>query len=155
MAEQPPTDGRVTERLTVSQAATRLGITESAVRGRINRGTLEAERVEGTVYVLLSAEQSADSQQITGDYPGEYNALTSALEARIESLERQLEEARERDRENRRLLAAALERIPPQLEAPSEPRESPETATEGEVEPPRPGSQEGAQRPWWSRWFGG
>jgi excisionase family DNA binding protein len=155
VAEQPPTDGRVTERLTVSQAATRLGITESAVRGRINRGTLEAERVGGTVYVLLSAEQSADSQQITGDYPGEYNALTSALEARIESLERQLEEARERDRENRRLLAAALERIPPQLEAPSEPRESPETATEGEVEPPRPGSQEGAQRPWWSRWFGG
>jgi hypothetical protein len=155
VAEQPPTDGRVTERLTVSQAATRLGITESAVRGRINRGTLEAERVEGTVYVLLSAEQSADSVQITGDYPGEYNALTSALEARIESLERQIEEARERDRENRRLLAAALERIPPQLEAPSEPRESPETATEGEVEPPRPGSQEGAQRPWWSRWFGG
>jgi excisionase family DNA binding protein len=155
VAEQPPTDGRVTERLTVSQAATRLGITESAVRGRINRGTLEAERVGGTVYVLLSAEQSADSQQITGDYPGEYNALTSALEARIESLERQLEEARERDRENRRLLAAALERIPPQLEAPSESRESPETATEGEVEPPRPGSQEGAQRPWWSRWFGG
>lgn len=155
MAEQPPTDGRITERLTVSQASTRLGITESAVRGRINRGTLDAERVEGTVYVLLSAEQPADSQQITGDYPGEYNALTSALEARIESLERQLEEARERDRENRRLLAAALERIPPQLEAPSEPRESPEAATEGEVEPPRPGSQEGAQRPWWSRWFGG
>ena len=155
MAEQPPTDDRITERLTVSQAAARLGITESAVRGRINRRTLEAERVEGTVYVLLSAEQSSGSQQITGDYPGEYNALTSALEARIESLERQLEEARERDRENRRLLAAALERIPPQLEAPSEPRESPETATEGEVEPPRPGSQEGAQRPWWSRWFGG
>jgi hypothetical protein len=37
----------------------------------------------------------------------------------------------ERDRENRRLLAAALERIPPQLEAPPEPSESPETATEG------------------------
>jgi hypothetical protein len=36
----------------------------------------------------------------------------------------------ERDRENRRLLAAALERIPPQLEALPEPSESPETATE-------------------------
>jgi hypothetical protein len=154
VAEHPPTDNRIAERLTVSETAARLSITESAVRGRINRGTLRAERVEGTVYVLLSAEQLADTQQLSGDYPGEYNALTSALEARIESLERQLEEARERDRENRRLLAAALERIPPQLEAPSEPRESPETATEGEADP-RPGDLEGAQRPWWRRLFGG
>ena len=162
MAEHPPTDNRITERLTVSETAARLGITESAVRGRINRGTLRAERVEGTVYVLLSAEQLADSRQITGDYPGEYNALTSALEARIESLERQLEEARdrerlaeERDRENRRLLAAALERIPPQLEAPSE--EPPSEARESPV-PNSEGSTptlEEAPRPWWRRVFGG
>jgi len=39
----------------------------------------------------------------------------------------------ERDRENRRLLAAALERIPPQLESPPEPSESAETATDGEA----------------------
>ena len=49
----------------------------------------------------------------------------SALEARIESLERQLEAERGSSAELRRLLAAALERIPPQLEAPSEPREAP------------------------------
>jgi hypothetical protein len=153
MAEQSGADNRITERLTVSEAAARLGISEGAVRGRINRGTLEADRESGTVYVLLYGEHTADTQKTTGGYPGEYNALTSALEARIESLERQLEEARERDRENRRLLAAALERIPPQLEAPSEPRESPETATEG-VEPRPGGVQEGAERPWWSRWFG-
>jgi len=114
------------------------------------------------VYVLLSAEYSADSQRITDDYPGEYNALTSALEARIESLEHQLEAEREANRENRRLLAAALERIPPQLEAPesareapSEPRKSPETTTEGEAEPRPGGYQEGAQKPWWRRVFGG
>jgi hypothetical protein len=57
-----------------------------------------------------------------------------------------------------RLLSAALERIPPQLEAPSEPRESPQTA-EGESEraEPRPTtveSQEGVQRPWYRRVFG-
>jgi hypothetical protein len=51
--------------------------------------------------------------------------------ARVELLEQELERAHglvqsadERDRETRRLLAAALERIPPQLEAP-ETRESP------------------------------
>ena len=84
----------------------------------------------------------------------ESRALTSALESRIESLERQLEAERGSSAELRRLLAAALERIPPQLEAPSEPRESPETATEGEAEPRPAGGQEGTQRPWWSRWFG-
>jgi len=74
------------------------------------------------------------------------------MQQRIDSLERQLEEARERDRENRRLLAAALERIPPQLEAPSEPRESPETATETATGDQEEGTQ---QRPWWRRIFEG
>jgi hypothetical protein len=144
------------------EAARILGISTGAVRNRITRGTLEAERESGTVYVLLPAEHTADTQQDAGGYPGKYNALTSALEARIESLERQqellerqLEQANERDRENRRLLAAALERIPPQLEAAQEPRESPETATVEEEEQHPTGAQEGAQRPWWRRIFEG
>jgi len=99
------------------------------------------------VYVLLSAEHTADTQRDAVGYPGEYNALTSALEARIESLEQQLEAERGSSAELRRLLAAALERIPPQLEAPSESRESPETATE---------TAEGVeQRGFWARLFGG
>jgi hypothetical protein len=59
----------------------------------------------------------------------------------------------ERDRESRHLLAAALERIPPQLEALREPSESPETATEGEAmrSSATGGAQEGAQRPRWRK----
>jgi excisionase family DNA binding protein len=170
VAEHPQTNRRDAHRLTVSEAAGVLGISTGAVRNRINRGTLEAERVEGTVYVLLSSEQLADIQrapaETPADYPGEYNALTSALEARIESLERQREllerqleqanererQAEDRDRENRRLLAAALERIPAQLEAPERPPEDTETGAEAErVESPAPGQRE----PWWRRWFGG
>ena len=53
---------------------------------------------------------------------------------------------------------AALERIPPQLEAPSGERESPETVEEErERAEPRPnasGAQEGARRPWWRKMFG-
>jgi hypothetical protein len=72
----------------------------------------------------------------------------------------QLEAERQAHAEARRLLMAALERIPPQLEAPSEARESPETVEE---EPERAEShsatvesQEGVQRrSWWSRIFGG
>jgi hypothetical protein len=51
-----------------------------------------------------------------------------------------VEETGTRDRP---LLSAALERIPPQLEAPSEPRESPETATKGEAAQRRPRRRSG------------
>jgi hypothetical protein len=75
-----------------------------------------------------------------------------AVEARVELLEQELERAHERDRETRRLLAAALERIPPQLEAPAEPPQTVEQ--EPERDQPRsdaPGPQESVQRPWWRR----
>jgi hypothetical protein len=72
-------------------------------------------------------------------------------------LEEQLRQEREAHAEARRLLAAALERIPPQLEAPTapaEPRESPET-------PPDAGPNTEAfpetgreRRGFWSRLFG-
>jgi hypothetical protein len=46
------------------------------------------------------------------------NALISEMHARIEDLRTQLEAERQAHSEAGRLLAAALERIPPQLEAP-------------------------------------
>jgi hypothetical protein len=97
---------------------------------------------------------TADQSRTTIDQP---NDRTDVLIAELQDRVRSLEEA---NRENRRLLAAALERIPPQLEAPaapSEPRESPETDA-----PPRsgtPGPPEAEEptesRPWWRRMFGG
>jgi hypothetical protein len=58
-----------------------------------------------------------------------------------------------------RLLSAALERIPPQLEGPREPPEAVETVEEEpERAEPRPATaetQESVRRPWWRRWFGG
>jgi hypothetical protein len=57
-----------------------------------------------------------------------------------------------------RLLSAALECIP-QLEAPQEARESPQTVEEAperaEPNSATGGAQEGVQRPWWRRMFGG
>src|SRR5215211_6193227 len=41
---------------TVSEAARVLGITEAAVRARINRGKLESEKVENSVYVRLDSD---------------------------------------------------------------------------------------------------
>ena len=137
MAEQTPTNRRVT----VDEASDILGITPGAVRNRISRSTLPSVREGGRVFVLLP---EGEERHTTG--------LQSANDELISQLRSEIKYLREENQRKDHLLAAALERIPPQLEAPSEPRESPETAT---AEHHPGGGQEGAQRPWWSRWFGG
>jgi hypothetical protein len=85
-------------------------------------------------------------------------ALTSELRDRLRYVEGHLEAERQAHAEARRLLMAALERIPPQLEAPSEAPEAPETVEEAPEAEPRSatgGAQEDARRPWWRRVFGG
>jgi excisionase family DNA binding protein len=137
------------DRITVAEAAEVLGITRDAVYKRVERNKIRYERdADGQLYVYVEQSEASQRQGVQS----ESSALTSALEARIESLERQLEAERGSSAELRRLLAAALERIPPQLEAPERPPESPETATEEEAGP-RPQSEERVS--WWRRMFGG
>jgi predicted ArsR family transcriptional regulator len=143
-------------RTTVAEAAEILGISAEAVRGRIRRKTLPVEREGGAVYVLLEGEPqgrtTADQSRTTADQPDD---RTDALIAELQDRVRSLEEA---NRENRRIIAALTSRIPA-IEAPSEPPGRPETAEEeperAESRPATRAAQEGAQRPWWRRMFGG
>jgi hypothetical protein len=138
---------------TIPEAARILGISEEAVRGRIKRGTLKSVKVEGRTHALLDADRTRQDDDRTTDQAtrgSESSALTSALQERIDSLERQLEAERQAHAESRRIIAGLVERVP-QLEAPSEPSQSPETATEGEAERRRPEQR----APWWRRVFGG
>src|SRR5215217_4745892 len=109
-------EGRTSgNRVSVYQAAEVMGVTVDAIRKRVSRGTIPHEKDEdGRVWVLLDTDQEQSDKA----------ALISEMSDRIASLERQLESERQANSEHRRLLAAALERIPPQLEAPSEARES-------------------------------
>jgi len=127
-------------------AADVLGLTVDAVRKRVKRGTLESEKdADGRLYVFLDTDQESDHPR-------------SDTERLISTLEEQLRLEREAHAEARRLLAAALERIPA-LEAPQEPTGAAETAEEqGRAEEPRPATGEaqgGVRRPWWQRWLGG
>jgi hypothetical protein len=132
-------------RLDLREAAEALDTSVDAVRKRIARGTLESEKADGKVYVWLD----------DGAPRSDSDALMSEMRARIEDLKEQLEAERVAHSEARRIIAGLVERVP-QLEAPSEPREAAETATEGEAERPATGgAQEGAQRPWWRRIFEG
>ena len=147
------------ERLTVAQAAAALGITEGAVRSRIKRGTLETDKEGGAVFVLLGDSTSKANQPPNTGVPSDQSELIETLRDQINDLRRERDEWREQARITDRLLSAAMERIPPQLEAPQEARESPETVEEAsEGAEPRSatgGSQEGARRPWWRRMFRG
>jgi hypothetical protein len=161
VGEDPRTPGMA--RYTVPQAADILGISQGAVRNRLSRGTLRSVRDSGTVYVLLPPDMPRDAKRDVTDTPRDMSqsdspALTSELRDRLRYVEGQLEAERQAHAEARRLLMAALERIPPQLEAPSETRESSE-AVEEERERAEPrvatgGDQEGTQRPWWRRIWG-
>jgi len=149
------------QRLTVPQAAEALGVTVDAVRGRIRRGKLEAEHDAGAVYVWIDASEEGDRRR-----PSETSHRPSTDQAeRIEDLRdqvtylrEQLEQANERDRENRRIIAALTSRIPA-IEAPSDETGAPETGEEqqgrGQPRSDTVGEQEGVQRPWWRRVFGG
>jgi hypothetical protein len=126
-------------------AADVLGLTVDAVRKRVKRGTLEWERgADGRLYVFLDTDPDA----------GETRSDTDRL---ISTLEEQLRLEREAHAEARRLLAAALERIPPQLEAPTEPTGASQTPsargpnTEAPFEPER----DTERLPWWRKLFGG
>ena len=148
-------------RYTVTQAADILGISTGAVRNRLSRGTLRSVKESGTVYVLLPADIQRDAERHTIDIPGgmspsDSDALTSELRDRLRYVEGQLEAERQAHAESRRLLAAALERIPA-IEAPPEAQESPGTpsgASPNTQAPPEPETP-AEVRPWWRRMFGG
>ncbi len=153
-------------RLTVQEAAEVLGTSVDAVRMRARRGSLESEKEpDGRVYVWVDGDPSETKPGLDA----ESIALISAKDETIEELrdrarylERRLDQEREARTEERRrhdtLLAQLMTRIP-ELEAPLERRDGPESAPEvstpGEPRPAVGGAQEAAERrSWWHRWFG-
>ena len=167
------------EGTTVSGAARILGITEGAVRKRVERGKLAAEHTQdGRLMVYL--ERDTTTTETTRDRPRQSRDTSEAddryirsLEEQVQYLRSQLEQEREARTEERRRqdtvvaqLARANEeqaRTIRELEAPPGPpdeRESPQTVGEApdraEPQPATGGAQEGVQRrPWWRRVFGG
>ena len=143
------------DRVTVQEAAQRLGISESGVRKRVTRGTLEHDKApDGRVYVYLDASrQGVDDVQDVGVGPNS-TALISHLEDEISYLR---EESRRKDEIimqqalTMRQLTAGEPQEPPQSPTP------PPEASEGTTpQPEREAAEEPAQpRPWWRRIFGG
>jgi excisionase family DNA binding protein len=153
-------------RVTVDEAAKLLGTSANALRKRIERGTIQSEKVDGVRYVLLSdSDMPRHACDASDDMPNDSAApshdsatgmstFVESLEDQVDYLRRQLEVWQEEARRKDHIIAALAERIPA-IEAAPEPRESPVTPGEhhgnGAVHP-----EEGeAKKPsWWRRFFG-
>jgi hypothetical protein len=149
----------MSQRHTVKEAAEVLGTTVDAVRGRIRRGTLDSVKLDGVVYVLLdttnreqqsdqSETDEGDGRHLTGDQAGlaaDQSELVGELRGQIDWLRREVER-------KDTIIMSLTQRIP-ELEAPPEQRDAPETAS------PRSGmgiAQEPAERrSWLYRFFFG
>jgi hypothetical protein len=164
-------------KVTVQEAAEALDTSVDAIRQRIKRGKLPRAEPDdpddNRVYVWLDGDHAETRHHVEGEVSANLGALVESLQDQVEYLREHLDREREANRENRRLLAAALDRIPPQLQleaAPSEPPGTPETAAEGPLraKQPRPGAEEEARedsqrqqepvekrRSWWQRMLGG
>ncbi len=157
VSQDGPRDGpgRGPIRLSVPQAAERLGITQDAVRKRIKRGYIEWEKDEdGRLYVWVDPTETVKETSSETSSETSKDVDDAVLLDYVETLKERIRHLEEESRRKDHLLAAALERIPA-LEAPpdtpSEPQESHVSASEEERKgtgPPETG------RPWWRRIFG-
>jgi len=141
--------------LTLRDAAQVLGISKEAVRKRVKRGTLPSDVGEdGRRYVYLDAggDAGGDARPPRGGaVPGPYDPRDEL----IATLKEQLEAERNAHAETRRIAYTLAQR--PQLEAPQEPRDARETASEdiGGAAPPAGDTGEPRGRSsWWRRFFG-
>ena len=141
------------DRVTVPEAAKIMGVTQSAIRKRVQRGTIPWDKDhEGRIYVYVDpSERSSETGKdlardgVTGQSRDE---VLEVYKGQIDFLRRELER-------KDMLLMSLTQRIP-ELEARSEIREpsetSPQDTAAGNVPPEQ---QEASQRPsWWRRFFG-
>lgn len=99
----------------VGEAARELGISTDAVRKRIARGSLEADRQEGSVLVWLDDGGTKAGRE--GEVDG--GPLVEALRDQVADLRGGLDREQDANRENRRIIAALASCIP-ELESPAQ-----------------------------------
>ena len=140
----------IKDRVTVQEAAKRLGVKDDAIRKRIQRGSLEHDKgLDGRVYVYLDGREY-------GNGHGERERTRAVTQdALLKTLREQIAFLRGELKRKDTIITALASRIP-ELEAPREPQRDPEVATE---EPEKGRASTGGERPlessWWRRVFGG
>ncbi len=164
-------------RVTITEAATLLGVHPNTVRGRVKVGVYDAEKVateHGLTWMidpdslinepLPRGSQPHPSQKVNPNAVTPMEMVQDLLRPFVEDLGRVREELGA-ERVRREQAERRVEELERKLEARAGPRDEPETgpeASEGASRSDTVGAQTGAQgseetasRPWWIRIFGG
>src|SRR5215218_10017422 len=153
------------DKVTIQEAAHRLGVKEDAIRKRIQRGSMRYEKAaDGRVYVWVDTTQDTDRVSQDAYEDTTQDDWLEDLREQITYLRRQLAEERDARRRADMILAQLSQANAEQartIRAIEAPDEATEAAEPVEEEPARaePRSstgeaQEGVRRPWWRRVFG-
>ena len=149
-------------RATVEEAAKLLGVSVDAVRKRIERGTLDSEKIDGTRFVFVNTRvMTHQDRDMTTHQDPDMSALVSSMQDQIDTLKRELEDRKEEARRKDVLLMNMTEAMkaitPGSSDTSPEPRESPETASEdvGKATTPEETQEASQRRSWLYRFFFG
>jgi excisionase family DNA binding protein len=94
------------ERLSVTEAAERLGVSRDAIHKRIRMGSIEHEQgADGRFYVYVDTSMTDAEKSTNVSIDDRTDLLIAEMQDRIRSLE-------EANRENRRIIAALTSKIP-------------------------------------------
>jgi hypothetical protein len=146
------------------EAAELLDTSTEAVRKRAARGSLRSDRQDGRVLVWVDEGRTEGGREAQVDREALLESKDETISILREQLRLRAEEIQRRDVIISQLTQAnaALAARVPELEAAESHEEAAEAAETVEHEPERekPHSatveaQEGTQRPWWRRMFGG
>jgi predicted ArsR family transcriptional regulator len=149
------------DRVTVAEAATRLGVKEQAIRKRLQRGTLVSDKDDdGRVYVYIDTEEESAGTSNGTDNDTGINTLVQSLQDQIGYLRQEAEDWKEEARRKDAIIMTMAQRLPelePAREASPETRDGHEAASKargtGEA---HPAPQEPEQRrSWLYRFFFG
>ncbi len=168
-----------TDRVTVQEAANRLGVKDDAIRKRIQRGTLDHEKdLDGRVYVFLDATQdknhamsqdknhhsskdlsqdeAEDTSQdkLVGSLQDQIQYLRNVIEVKDRELESRTEELRRKD-----MIIMSLTQHLPEIAPASSPEDLGthdgllRSPGKGENKQPTEDAQVDLKRSWWGRLF--
>src|SRR5215210_2521348 len=152
------------DRLSVSQAAEVLGVTQAAIYKRIQRGTVAHDKdSEGHVFIYLDAsdippDKYMDEPDMSTDGSMDRSngaELIAELRTHNEHLRQEVEAWREEARRKDAILMTMAQRIP-ELEAAQEPRDGPLRASEEADKGTAPSEQQESsqRRSWWRAFLG-
>ena len=139
------------DRLTVAEAAARLGVKEQAIRKRIQRGTIAHDKDDdGRVHVYLAPDDRATGTGAGVD--SGISTLVQSLQDQIAYLRQEAEDWKEEARRKDTIIMSLTQRLP-ELEAPVESPGGLQTASEGPAKGHPGGQQEPSQRRSWPHRF--